>query len=65
MFLVPTLIVQLYPPLFTGDSGEDSVELGCTAIVEEDIILAAYQFVWLKEDTPISLSNDRIVVCIM
>ena len=64
-FVAPTLTLKLYPPLLTGNSGEDSIELLCTAIAEEDVILAAYQFTWLKDNTPIGFSNDRIVVRIV
>ena len=62
---MPTLSAKLSPPLLTGDSGEDAIELLCTAIVAEDVISASYQFTWIKDDTPIDiLSNKRIMVCI-
>ena len=62
--LVPTLRVSLLPPLLIGDSGEDTIELLCTATVVEDVASASYQFTWIKDSTPISLLNDRIMVCI-
>lgn len=46
----------------TGNSGEDAIELTCTAIVEEDVMLASYQFTWNKDTIPIDLSNNRIMV---
>ena len=62
--LVPTLRVSLLPPLLIGDTGEDTIELLCTATVVEDVASASYQFTWIKDSTPISLLNDRIMVCI-
>ena len=61
-YLVPTLRVDLSPPLLNGNSGEDILELLCTAIVIEDVPVS-YQFVWIKDDISIDLPNDRIVVC--
>ena len=61
-FLAPTLIVKLSPPLIVGDSGEDAVELLCTALVAEDVLSATYQFTWIKDDTLVDLSNNRIMV---
>ena len=52
------------PPLLTGDSGENAIELVCIAAVAEDITSASYQFTWIKDNTPVDLSNDRIEVCI-
>ena len=48
--------------MLTGDSGEDAIELLCTAIVAEDVLSATYQFTWIKDDTPIDLSDNRIIV---
>ena len=62
-FLDPTLTLNLSSPLLIGDSGEDAIELLCTAIVTEDVMSASYRFIWIKDDTPVDLSNDRIVVC--
>ena len=64
-FLAPTVTANLSPSLLIGDSGEDAIELLCTAIVAEDVMSASYQFTWIKDDTPVDLSNDRIVVCIV
>ena len=61
-YLVPTVRIDLSPPLLNGNSGEDALELLCTAIVAEDVA-ASYQFVWIKDGIPIVLPNDRIVVC--
>ena len=57
-------MVHLYPPLITGDSGEDSIELMCIVSVMENVTLDSYQFEWLKDGTPIDLSYYKtIVVC--
>ena len=61
--LAPTLTAKLSPPILTGDPGENAIELLCTAAVAEDVMLASYQFTWIKDDAPVDLSNDRIVVC--
>ena len=63
-FLAPTLTANLSPPLLIGDSGEDDIELLCTAIVAEDVMSASYQFTWIKDNSPVDLSNDRIMVII-
>ena len=60
--LAPTLTVNLNPSLFTGNSGEDALELLCTAVVAEDVMSASYQFTWIKNNAPVDISNDRIVV---
>ena len=60
--LAPTLTVNINPVLFTGNSGEDALELLCTAAIAEDVMSASYQFTWIKDDTPVDESNDRIVV---
>ena len=62
IFTAPTLSARLSPPIMTGNSGEDAIELTCTAIVEEDVMLASYQFTWNKDATPIDISNKRIMV---
>ena len=61
-YLMPTLRVDLSPPLLNGTSGEDALELLCTAIVAEDVT-ASYQFVWIKDNISIDLPNDRTMVC--
>ena len=61
-FLVPTLRSGLSPSLLIGDSGVDAIELICTAAVAEDVTSASYQFTWIKDNTPIGLPNDRIMV---
>ena len=63
-FLAPTLTADLSPPLFIGVSGEDALKLLCVATAAEDIISATYQFTWIKDNTPLDLSDDRIVVSI-
>ena len=61
---VPNLMAHLYPPLITGDSGEDSVELLCTVSVAENVTLDSYHFEWLKDSTSIGLFDYRtIMVC--
>ena len=59
-FLAPTLRVNLSPQIFTGDSGEDPIELACTATVTEDVMFARYQFKWTKDNAPVI--SDRIMV---
>ena len=61
LILGPSLLTQLYPPLANGTSGEDAVELLCTAVVA-DVILASYQFTWMKNDVPVNLSDSRYMV---
>ena len=56
-------MADLSPSFFTGNSGEDVIELLCTATVAEYVISASYQFTWIKDDTPVNISNDRIMVC--
>ena len=60
--LDPSFSVNISPPLLTGNSGEDAIELSCTLLVTEDVISATYQFTWIKDDTPIDLSDNRIMV---
>ena len=60
--LDPSLTVNISSPLLTGMSGEDAIELLCTAIVAEDVLSAIYQFTWIKDDTPVDLSDNRIIV---
>ena len=57
------MAVNLNPSLFAGNSGEDAIELLCIATVAEDVMSASYRFKWMKDDTPLDISNDRIVVC--
>ena len=64
-FPAPTLTAKLSPSLLTGDPGEDAIELLCIAIVAEDVMLATYQFTWIKDDTHIDSSNDRILVSVI
>ena len=66
MFLptAPILMVHLYPPLITGDSGGDAIELLCTVSVTENLSLDLYQFEWSKDDTPIDLFYyHTVMVC--
>ena len=60
----PRLMAQLLPPLVTGVSSKDPLELHCSAIVAEDVILDSYQFTWLKNDVPVTLSDSRYKVCL-
>ena len=61
--LEPRLTAQLLPPLITGTSSKDPLELHCSATVVENVILASYQFIWLKNDVPVTLSDSRYMVC--
>ena len=62
LIIGPSLSAQLLPPLANGTSGEDAIELLCTAVVAEDVILASYQFAWMKNDVPVNLSDSRYMV---
>ena len=62
--LEPRLTVQLLPPLVTGISSKDPLELNCNVIVAEDVILASYQFIWLRNDIPVTISDSRYIVCL-
>ena len=60
--LEPRIVVQLSPLLVNGTSNEDPIELLCTAIVTEDVILASYQFTWMKNDASVNLSDSIYAV---
>ena len=60
--LEPRIVVQLSPLLVNGTSNEDPIELLCTAIVTEDIILASYQFTWMKNDASVNFSDSIYMV---
>ena len=60
--LEPRIVVQLSPLLVNGTSNEDPIELLCTAIVTEDIILASYQFTWMKNDASVNFSDSIYTV---
>ena len=59
----PQLTAKLLPSFVTGTSNEDPIELRCSAIVTEGIILASYQFEWMKNDIPVNFSDYRYMVC--
>jgi len=56
LLIAPVLMTHLYPPMITGDSGEDAVELLCTESVTENVTLGTYTFEWFKDGTLIDLS---------
>ena len=60
--LEPRIVVQLSPLLVNGTSNEDPIELLCTAIVTEDVILASYQFTWMKNDGSVNFSDSIYAV---
>ena len=64
--LDPRLTAELSPPLVTGTSNEDPIELLCSAVVvvTEGIILASYQFEWMKNDVPVNFLDYRYMVCL-
>ena len=62
--LDPRLTAELLPPLVTGTSNEDPIELLCSAVVTEGVILASYQFEWMKNDVPVNFSDYRYIVCL-
>ena len=59
----PSLTVQLLPPLVTGNSGDDSIELHCTAVTTKDIISDSYEFIWSKNGVTMDQLNIENVVC--
>ena len=62
LLLAPTVTASISPTLFTGDSGEDAVELLCTVAVMEDIVEALYQFTWMKNGNSLDILSNRIQV---
>ena len=64
--LEPRLTAQLLPPLVTGTSNKDSIELVCKAVVTEGVISesASYRFMWMKNGVPANLSNSTYMVCV-
>lgn len=60
--LEPRVIAQILPPLVNGTSSEDPIELVCTAVVTEGIILASYEFTWMKNDASVNLSDSIYTV---
>ena len=64
MFLktAPMLITHLYPPLITGDSGEDAIELICTVSTTENLSSDSYNFEWSKDGTPLDLSYYNTIM---
>ncbi|XP_065904759.1 cell adhesion molecule DSCAML1-like isoform X2 [Dysidea avara] len=58
----PTVTASISPTLFTGDSGEDAVELLCTVAVMEDIVEALYQFTWMKNGNSLDILSNRIQI---
>jgi len=55
--LDPTLMVQLVPPVVNGNDTVTPINLTCTATVAQNIMSAAYAFVWMKDGNAISQSN--------
>ena len=55
-------MAHLYPPLMTGDSGEDTIELLCSVSVTENVTLDYYQFEWSKDGSPIDLSYYHTIM---
>jgi len=50
-------MVQLIPPVVNGNDTVTSINLTCTATVLENIMSAAYTFVWIKDGNAISQSD--------
>ena len=57
------MTATLTPTAISGDEGGQSIELNCTASVEPDVVLQSYQFIWMKNGSPVDLSISRINVC--
>jgi len=53
---------MLTPSVTNGSAGNDSVNLTCTATVEESIISDEYQFVWKHNEAAVDQSDKRIDV---
>ncbi|XP_065904304.1 receptor-type tyrosine-protein phosphatase delta-like isoform X2 [Dysidea avara] len=62
MVNAPTVTATLTPTAISGDEGGQSIELNCTASVEPDVVLQSYQFIWMKNGSPVDLSISRINV---
>ena len=60
--LAPNLTATLTPPVINGSAANVSINLTCTATVEESITLDEYQFVWMFNGIPIDQSDERINV---
>ena len=60
--LEPRVIAHLLPPLVNGTSNEDPIKLLCTAVITEGIMLASYEFTWLKNDASVNLSDSIYMV---
>ena len=59
---MPAVTATLSAMFITGNSGEDAIEILCTAVATNGVISASYQFAWIKDDIPINVSSNRIVV---
>ena len=61
--LEPKLTAQLSPELVNGTSNKNAINLVCKAIVTEGVILASYQFTWMKNNDSLDSSDSRYMVC--
>ena len=60
--LAPNLTVALTPSILNSDAADVDINLTCTAIVEEDIMLDEYEFIWMFNDAPVNQSDGSINV---
>ena len=58
----PMLMTHLYPPLVTGDSGEDAIELLCNVSRTENLTSDFYDFKWFKDGTSLDLSYYKTIM---
>jgi len=56
------LMTHLYPPLVTGDSGEDAIEMLCSVTTTENLVSDSYNFEWSKDGTPLDLSYYNTIM---
>ena len=55
-------MVTVDPPVINGNATEVSINLTCTATVEESITSDEYQIAWMFNEAPIEQHSERIMV---
>lgn len=61
-FIEPNLAAGVFPPLIIGNSGMDNINLLCTTMVMQNLASSDYTFTWMKDGSPLNLSDNRIMV---
>jgi len=56
-------MTSLNPSEINGDERLQNIALSCTSSVEENVSSPSYQFTWMLNQSPIDLTDTRIVVC--